>query len=290
MLLRSGVNGPEGPVCLPDGSWIITEMGSGFVSRVSADGRTHREIAYTGRPSGAAFRSDGSLYIADSKQRAVLQLTLDGTTRIISKGSPDLPFLWPNDLCFGPDGCIYLTDSGALIEQIEGIQPPAACYQQEIDGRIFQIDPNTGTCALIDRGLLFTNGIAFGPSGKYLYANETYTGNIYRYKVEGGKISRKRELFANVMIKPPIDFGQAAGPDGMAFDIEGNLYVAVFVQGDIAVLGPDGSLIYRIPIEGLAPTNVAFARPGERRLLVTECGLGQLWLLDVPTDGLPLYL
>ena len=70
----------------------------------------------------------------------------------------------------------------------------------------------------------------------------TLTGNIYRYEIVNGKSVEERKIFANVMIKPPIEHGRVAGPDGMAFDREGNLYVSVLIQGDITVIDPSGNV------------------------------------------------
>ncbi|MFH1927370.1 MAG: SMP-30/gluconolactonase/LRE family protein [Chloroflexota bacterium] len=289
MIFRQDVSNPEGPVCLPDGSWVVTEMNRGIVSHISAEGKVKRKIAHTGRPNGLALDADGNLWVAESRFPALLRVTMDGEVTVTSEGDPYLPFLWPNDLCFGPDGAIYMTDSGVVLNDFEGIEPPEAAYDVPIDGRVFCVDTASGACNLLDRGLRFANGIAFGPGGEDLYVSETLTGNIYRYKIIEGNIRGERQLFGNVMINPPREHGRVAGPDGMAFDLEGNLHVAVLSQGDITVLNPDGSVKKRLVIDGTFPTNIAFARAGERRALVTEGSKNQLLMLETPADGLPLY-
>ena len=60
-------------------------------------------------------------------------------------------------------------------------------------------------------------------------------------------------------------------------------------QGDVTVLGPDGAVVDRIPTEGKSPTNVAFGPPGDKKIHVTEHGIGQVEVFPVDTDGLPLY-
>ena len=289
MIFREDVSNPEGPVCLPDTSWVITEMNRGIISHVSADGRSTREIAHTGRPNGLALDGGGVLWVAESRFPALLRLIMEGQVTEVSPGSPALPFLWPNDLCFGPDGDIYMTDSGILLDDMDAIPSPEAAYEAEVDGRVFRFDPIAGTSTLLDRGLRFANGIAFGPEGEYLYVSETLTGNIYRYRIVEGRVEGSRQLFSNVMIKPSIEHGRVAGPDGMAFDVDGNLYVGVLIQGDITVLGPDGSVKERLEVDGTFPTNVAFAGPGQRRILVTEGSKDHLLMLETPLEGLELY-
>lgn len=289
MIFRQDISNPEGPVSLPDGSWVVTEMNRGIVSHISADGQNKRIIAETGRPNGLALDTDGNLWVAESRFPALLKLTTAGEVTTISTGNADMPFLWPNDLCFGPDGAIYMTDSGILLDDMKGIDPPEAAYDVPVDGRVFRVDPVTGECNPLDRGLRFANGIAFGQGGEYLYANETLTGNIYRYKIVNGQVVGERELFGNVMVKPCLEFGRVAGPDGMAFDIECNLYVCVLQQGDITVLAPDGSVKERHPLPGTFPTNVAFDLPGTHRILITEGSGHQLLMMNLLVDGLPLY-
>lgn len=94
-----------------DGSWLVAEMGNGIISHFSASEKK-RIIAETGRPNGLALDGNGNLWIAESKYPAILKLSPSGELTTISTGTPELSFLWPNDLCFGPDGALNFTDSG----------------------------------------------------------------------------------------------------------------------------------------------------------------------------------
>ena len=196
-------------------------------------------------------------------------------------------FLWPNDLCFGPDGCLYLTDSGILFGQFRPgggrIRPDIMSFK--IDGRVYRINVQTKEIWEIDEGIRFANGICFGPDNN-LYVAETITGTIYRYEWANGKIGT-REVFGNV-IDPSLT-GDFKGPDGMKFGSNGNLYVTVPGQGHVTVLAANGSVVARIRTRGLRPTNIAFGPPGENKVFVTEVQFGAIEVFDVETDGLPLF-
>jgi gluconolactonase len=61
MIFSTGLRNPEGPVALPDGTWLIVEGGAerGCVTHISADGKTKRVIKKTGRPNGLAVDAGG---------------------------------------------------------------------------------------------------------------------------------------------------------------------------------------------------------------------------------------
>jgi gluconolactonase len=289
MIFAGDLLDPEGPVAMADGSWLFVEgaVDRGCVTQVSADGRSRRTVKKTGRPNGLALDAENGIWVAESKIPALLRLTLHGKGEVIATGCGGEAFLFPNDLCFGPDGAVYLTDSGVFIDSFapEGkIRPDY--MDVDYDGRVYRVDPQSTAVTLIDRGIRFTNGIAFGPDER-LYINETLTGNIYRYGWKDGKVSAPRELFGNV-IRPDAPPGWK-GPDGMAFDADGFLYVAVFGQGDVTVLGPDGDVARRIQTEGRLPTNVAFALPGKQAIFVTEYENAQVEVFPVNRDGLKLW-
>jgi len=289
MIFAEDVQNPEGPVALPDGSWLIVEGSEdrGCVTHLSADGMTRRSVRKTGRPNGLAVDAAGTIWVAESKTPSLLRLGMDGKCEVVATECDGEPFLFPNDLCFGPDGALYLTDSGVHIDSFAPHHKIRPDYMDvKYDGRVYRVEPGTGAVSLIDRGIRFTNGIAFGPDHR-LYVNETLTGDIYRYDWRNGKIAAPRRHYGNV-IRPDAPPGWK-GPDGMAFDERGLLYVAVFGQGDVTVLGPEGQVAQRIPTAGIFPTNLAFARPGKRSIFVTEYQHAQIEVFPVECDGLRLF-
>ncbi|MBI2969903.1 MAG: SMP-30/gluconolactonase/LRE family protein [Gammaproteobacteria bacterium] len=281
---------PEAPVLLPDGGLLIVEMdpARGWVTRFSRDGKSRSTVVTTGRPNGLAPDRDGYIWVAETKQRAVLKLGPDGRYETIATECDGEPFLFLNDLAFAPSGDVYVTDSGIELEAIAPGGELNPDYRAlKYDGRVFRVDVKTGEVECIDRGFLFTNGIAFGPDG-HLYVAETLSGIIYRYRCENGRVVGDREEFSNAI--EHFNPAELKGPDGMKFGADGNLYVCVFGQGDVTVLGQDGAAIRRIRTQGSMPTNLCFGRAGEKIIYVTEVESGTVQIHDVGTDGFPLYL
>jgi gluconolactonase len=288
MIFARGLGQPETPVLLEDGSWLVVEMDMkrGCVTRVSPDGAALEEIARTGRPQGVAVGRDGVLWVAESHPTpSLVRIEPEGEPEVMMTECDGRPLLLPNDLVFGPDGALYMTDSGILFEDwAPGGQLRSDYMDAEMDGRVFRIEPDSLRTQTIDDGLRFANGIAFSPDGE-LYANEMITGCVYRYPKEKWGTGEAREVLGNV-IEPGEGF---RGPDGMAFDGDGLLYVAVFGQQDVTVLDEDGGVVRRIRTEGRFPTNVAFGPRGSRTIFVTEAELGQIEAHEVACDGAKVY-
>ncbi|NQW18723.1 MAG: SMP-30/gluconolactonase/LRE family protein [Chloroflexi bacterium] len=282
---------PEGPVLLPDGSWALVEMHAdrGWLLHISADGKSREVILKTGRPNGMCIDANGTFWVAESiNPPSLLKVEWDGSgagkSEIFLEGDGDGPFLFPNDLAFGPDGLLYMTDSGVASGDW-GRLSPAERAKQGTDGRLYRIDIESKSIEKLDSGLPFANGIAFG-SDDAIYVSTTIDGQVYRYEYTNGNIG-PREHFAD-LIDPAKPAGFRGG-DGMAFGADGNLYAAVVGQGDVTILGKSGEVVDRIQLAGPAPTNVAFGPDGEQKIYVTEQGVGHFETHEVGTSGAALY-
>ncbi len=287
-LFATGIGAPEGPICLPGGSMYVTEMSGSTLNVTKLDPEGRRTvIKHTGgRPNGLAIDGEGLIWIAEAGQRALVCIDPEGRElkRLEHDGAG--PFRFPNDLCFGPDGHLYMTNSGlALSDFLDGQNFVEGYKDLAWDGRVYEIDPKTmKVLRAIDRKIRFTNGIAFDANNR-LYANASFTGEIYRYDVFG-EPAPKRHLFGNVL--QPDDRPDFIGPDGMKFGTDGRLYCTVYNQQNVTVLDQTGAVADRLMLDGPQPTNCAFALDGQS-LLVTEVGKGQVERISTPCAGLPLH-
>ena len=115
-----------------------------------------------------------------------------------------------------------------------------------------------------DSQFTVTNGPVVSADGEYLFMNDTLQGIIYQYRISmnGEKLSQ-RKVFAQFESK----WGY---PDGMCFDTNGNLWVALWGGASIVQLNPLGRVLRQIPIPTKNVTNLCFCGHDLDRLIVSS--------------------
>lgn len=240
--------GIEGPAWGPDGTLYAVSFGrDGTIGRVTFDTDGSGNAAlFAALPPGSTgngirFAADGSMLIADYSGHHVLRIAA-GTRE--AKVFAFLPRAnQPNDIALAPDGTLYASD------------PQWA----DNTGQLWRID-RTGTPHLLETGMGTTNGIEVSPDGKRLYVNESVQRTVWVYDllVDGG-VANKRLLIAF----------DDHGLDGMRTDVKGNLYIARYGAGVVAIVSPEGKVLREVALKGRKPTNVAFGGPDGRTVYVT---------------------
>ena len=274
---------PEGPTAGP-GGWILnvcsftrdegwpTRGGDVTATHVSAPGRTKRLFntradGVEGIPAALAFGPDGALYVTDEGHRAVLRIDPDGARSRWVNSFEGQALNGPNDLCFDAGGSCFFTDPwGSSLEN-----PSGAVYGRAAD---------TGELHRIDGDMAFPNGIAV--RGGHLYVAETLRTCVWIYDIVGPGRATNRRLFCR---QPPVSGAAVCGPDGMAFDAEGNLLVTHYGSGFVFVYDTGGAEIDRIACAGAAPTNVCFGGADHATLFITVDDTGEMVTVDWGVRG-----
>jgi gluconolactonase len=267
-VLISGYDSPEGPAFDRDGNLYFVNWLSSSIVRLTPEGSASEFFNTGGIPAGLAFHRDGSLYVADEGDdiHGVLRIA-DGQATVVVDAYEGTPLNGANDLVFDRDGVLYFSD-------------PWGSSAENPTGGFYRYFPD-GTLERIDHGLAFPNGVAIAPDGAAVYLAETYRNRILRYPIDSRGAIGPRQDFATLP--------GGAGPDGMAFDEAGNLYIAHYGGGKVAIFDPTGVMVDQIPIPGANVTNVAFGGPDRRTLVITDVETASLYRTQVAAPGLRLF-
>lgn len=272
--LASGMGFTEGPVFRQAGEIIVTSIDRGHLYAIGPDGS--RLFAVTGGgPNGATEGSDGSIYVTQNGGRGP-NWTRPAMTGGVQAVRPDGLIEWittdpisPNDLCFGPDGLLYVTD-------------PTRRAARD-DGRIWRIDVATKQAELLVSVGWYPNGIGFSTEDDAIYVVSSIEMSIVRFPFSASGLGKPE-----VAIK--MDHGR---PDGFAFDVEGNILIGANGDGqrpgDMQIWNREGKLLEVMqPGNQRYYTNVALST--DRRLILTSSDEGALLeVSDWPYPGLILH-
>jgi gluconolactonase len=274
-VIAEGLNFPEGPVVMADGSVILVEIHAKRVTRCW-QGRTETIAETGGGPNGAAIGPDGALYVCNSGG-----MGHDGTPtevgrieRIdISTGkverlydSCDGTALGaPNDLMFDVDGNMWFTDLGNF---------GAGC---KYHGGLYCARPDGSAITRIYGAALSYNGVGISPDMTTVYVADTYTARVYAY-------DRRIEA------QQPRWIATAPGPvmlDSLAMTAAGNVCVATLMPGAITTVTPAGE-VSTLPLEDRLVTNIAFGGADMMDAWITFSARGALVKMRWSEPGMKL--
>jgi gluconolactonase len=247
---------PEGPV-YDEGSYYYGEMGADRVQRW--DGTSNRVVWMRpgcGPTSLAHFGAD--LVVLCHIEQAIVRISKAGVTLgVIDRDKNGMPFQTPNATINDADGGVYISSSGLF--------SPTATAQ----GGVLYLS-RQGVLTRIAEGIHYSNGVALTQDGKTLYVSEHLNRQVLAYTVTApGAIANKRVfLKLNDIETPDPKWDWEVGPDGLATDKAGNLYIAEYGGGHVLIVGPDGKLRATIPVDEPYVTAPVLS-PDESRIFIT---------------------
>lgn len=288
----------EGPAVAPDGSIYFSDIplgnDKGMILRY--DPTTKKTTVFTDdskKSNGLIFDSEGRLLACEGSDvggRAVSWWDVKSAKRtVIADKYQGKRFNAPNDLCLDREGRIYFTDPRYLGDEPRELEHRAV-YRINKDGSVIEVTHDIAK----------PNGIAITPDGKHLIVADHDNGtdkidpavkpqpkpgnmHIVAFELDKeGLVAGKKKVL--------IDYGTAAGCDGMTVDSEGRIYLTVrnLKRPGIQVIDVSGKELAFIP------TGPADQSPGEGKPPVglpsnVEFGVGHGKSMLYITIDLSLY-
>ncbi len=264
-----GFDHPEGIACGLDGA-IYTGGEAGQLYKVDPATREAKILAGTGGVLlGITLDGNGNVYVCDAGNRVIQKVMPSGKVEVFCKGSQDENFIFPNFMVFDYSGNMYVSDSGDF---------------KKDNGKIFRISPE-GHCRVWCRELnTFPNGLCLDHDENYLYVAMSFNPpRICRVEIQqDGNAGRIEEV-----IHMPKTV-----PDGLAFDVDGNLFIACYRPDAIFCYTRKKALkLIAEDYEGeiiSAPTNIAFCGENHKTLIGANLGVHHLTEYHLNVTGMKL--
>jgi gluconolactonase len=253
--LAEGLDHAEGVCWDPDRGVLWAGGEAGQLYRVTLDGGFEEVTRLPHFVLGVAVDGAGAVY-ACCQHEGVWRW--DGTTASrVADG-----FAFANYPAFGPDGTLYVSDSGSGWGANDG------CIR-------------AGGEVLSREAPHFTNGLAVTRDGAWLWVAESFEPRVGRIELATGRYEEVVRIDGTV-------------PDGLAFDDGGGVLISCYrpdrvhhlsAAGELTIVAedPQGTLL-------AAPTNVCFAGPQLDRIVVANLGRWHLTAVDDSgLRGAPLH-
>ena len=296
--LATGLQFPEGPVALADGSVVLVEIADGALTRIAADGSKTVVARTGGGPNGAAVGPDGKCYLANNggfewhrENGHIRPLTQandysggrlervdlkTGAVEVLYRAHGEVPLKGPNDLVIDKAGGIYFTDLGKRRARDMDI------------GAIYYAAPDGSRIVEVAHPLVTPNGIGLSPDERTLYVAETEAARLWAFPIDSPGVVKKEKWPSPHGGRLVAGMGGYQRFDSLAMQADGRICVATLINGGITVISPDGRHVEHHAMPDPMTTNICFGGADMKTAYITLSWTGRLVAVDWPSPGLRL--
>jgi gluconolactonase len=295
-LVCEGLEFPEGPIAMADGSVILTEIKAQRLSRITPDGKRETVAEVPGGPNGAAIGPDGAIWITNNggsfEWLDMGGLTIPGPTPASHTGGAlqrldpktgkletvydaceGKRLVGPNDLVFDRQGGVWFSDHGCSTPEGRKF---GGVYYARTDGSFISRQRDH---------LISPNGIGLSPDETVVYLADTNLGRLWAFDVESPGVLAAGPGFAPGRVVHNLQDYQLL--DSLAVEAGGKVCVATIINGGITAFDPAGTIEhYAFP--DLVCTNICFGGADMMDAWVTASSTGKLFKARWPRPGLKL--
>jgi len=258
----------EGPSFDREGNLWCVDIPNGRILKVSPSGVFSVVTQYDGWPTGLKIHHDGRVFITDAKHGIMLLDPTNGRVAPYLVRAGLERFKAVNDLFFAANGDMYFTDQG-----LSGWQNP--------NGRLFRLRASGALDCVLD-GIPSPNGLVMNLDETMVFVAVTRANAIWRVPLMKDGTATKVGTF--------IQLSGGGGPDGLALDSDGRLFIAHVGLGVVWVMDRLGQPVYRIDAcSGHHTTNIAFGGPDRKTLFITESSGAKILRADLDVAGKPMF-
>lgn len=295
--VASGLQFPEGPVAMNDGSVLVVEIAAGRITRIKPDGKKQTVAKPGGGPNGLAIGPDGALFVCNNggsfefHRRGGLVIPghapsthmggriervdlATGKIEVLYENCDGERLIAPNDLVFDSSGGFWFTDHGATTAQ--GRSHGALDYAKADGTKITRVL----------RELITPNGVGLSPDGMTVYYAETFPGRLWSLPLAApGKPDKVTGFTPGVFVGA---YPGLAYFDSLGVQADGGVCVATILAGGITTFWPGKKRVRHAPLRDPLVTNICWGGRKMKTAYVTASGTGKLLAIEWPQPGLEL--
>ena len=296
-LVAEGLQFPEGPIAMADGSVVLVEIRRGTLTRVTPDGQRQTIADLGGGPNGAAIGPDGAVYvcnnggsfgwqdspdvhmpgetISDYGGGSIQRVDLTtGAATTLYDSCDDKPLNGPNDIVFDDQGGFWFTCFGQSDGEVRRL---GGLYYAKADGskitrwRGEQISPN---------------GVGLSPDQTTVYWADSMLQRLWALDLTGPGQPVPAQGFnaGRVLVNLP----DVQWFDSLAVEESGRICVATLFNGGITIVHDLSGDCEHIAFPDAVTTNICFGGPDMRDAWITCSSTGKLYKCRWPRPGLRL--
>jgi gluconolactonase len=262
-------NGLDHPECCAfdrDGNlWAGGEAGQLY--RIDPSGKVETIANLGGFCCGVALSPDDRELFVCVSGVGVVRVSKEGEHRVFATHARDHKIVAPNYLLFDGRGRLYVTDSGNWMKRNGFV------LRFTLDGR----------GEILAGPMGYANGLALSADGRHLFMVESDTDSILRFEIGSEDRLHPAEVYAEQVGRLP---------DGLALDVDGNLYVCCYASDEIWQVDRDRQKTLlahdRWGIRLGRPTNLAFGGSNFDEIYVANLGRYTITRAKLDTRGQPL--
>ncbi|MBN01460.1 MAG: gluconolactonase [Planctomycetaceae bacterium] len=288
----------EGPTYHPSGNVFFSDIANNRVMRRDPTGAVHIYRTPSGRTNGMLLNGlrlvccEGG---GPEGNRRVTRMEPDGSIKVLTDRYEGKRYNSPNDIAIDSKRRMYFSDPRyGPRDDLELFDADG----EPIEG-VYRIDPDNRVTRIITHEVDRPNGLAVSADDRYLFVADNVNDGL---RAQGGNRKLWRfDLQEDGSIDPAsrkllFDWETDRGPDGMALDREGNLYVtagfnfpkppvetAINHRAGVYVFSSEGELLQFLPIPADMVTNCTFGGKDGKTLYVTAGH--KLWSIPTSIPG-----
>jgi sugar lactone lactonase YvrE len=219
-----------------EGHWWVSDLYSHRVLKITPEGQAETVAQVPNQPSGLGWMPDGSLLVSSMLDRKVMRLHPDGRFKVHADLTPYTGGII-NDMVSDAQGRVYVGNLG--FDFFGGGKPVTA--------NIVMVDTD-GSCRIVADNVRLPNGSVITPDGKTLIVAETFGASLLAFTINPDGTLKDRRVWAQIGKAPSWDsieslFETDFGPDGIALDAQGHVWVADAFGGRTCRIAPGGKIV-----------------------------------------------